>query len=182
MPREIDAAVQASLEDTSRSEIVLCFLTVTVPNIDGPIRLVSEENGGVSFANGLPINYRLGGFLFNALPFAFERLSDDERPPRGALVVPEYGSKVGSFLRRISDPALLRVELYPLSGWSASVDGDNARNPTGTPELIFLAEHVFIRSASGGMSTIQCEIGGYDFTQEPLGPRTTKALCPDLYR
>ena len=182
MPRTIDTAIQASLESTSRSELLLVFLTVTDPNLTAPIRVVCEENKGVSFANGLPINYVLAGNLFYGLPFSFSRLSDDERPARGVLNVPAFSSQIGDWLRGMTDPARLRVEIYAQSAWADAVDGNNARNPVTTPELIYDANHMFLRDAQGGKTMIQCEVGGYDFTQEPLGPRATKDLCPDLYR
>lgn len=182
MPRPINEVVQAALESTARSELMLVFLTITDPAVVDPIRIVCEEHKGISSANGLPINYKLGGNLYAAIPFGFSRLSDDERPARARLSVPAFSNVIGEWLRNMTDPARMRLAIYPLSNWVDEVDVDNARVPVGTPELIYDADHMFLRTASGDSSTINCEIGGYDFTQEPLGPRATKALCPDIYR
>jgi hypothetical protein len=183
MPRTIDSTIQASLESVSRAELLLVFLTITDPNVAGPIRVVCEEDRGISTKNGKVINYYLDGALHYALPFSFSRLTDDERPARGQMSVPAFSSKIGDWLRTMQEPARLHVAIYAGSAWSDDVDAaNNARNHAAAPELIYNANHMFLRSASGGMTAIDAEVGGYDFTQEPLGPRATKTLCPDIYR
>lgn len=183
MPRTIDATIQASLESVSRAELLLVFLTITDPNVEGPIHLVCEEDRGISTRNGKVINYYLNDVLHFGVPFSFSRLSDDERPARGKISVPAFNSQIGDWLRAMQEPARLQVSIYAESSWSDAVDDTwNARDHASAPELIYDANHMFLRTASGTMTTIDGEVGGYDFTQEPLGPRATKSLCPDIYR
>lgn len=182
MPFDIDPDYQALLEQTQRPEIVLCFLTITDPNAVDPIRIVCEENKGISFANALPINYYLDGDLFSALPFSFSRVSDNDQPARAVLNVPAFSSEIGNWLRTMADPARLRMQLYLESDWSPAIGVGNSRSPSGTPELLYDANHLWLRSGRGGMTVITADLGGYDFTREPLGKRVTKDLCPDIFR
>lgn len=179
----INPVYQNLLEQAQRPEVVLCFVTITDPNVVDPIRIVCEENKGVSYANALPINYKLGGLLFTALPFSFSRVSDNDQPARAVINVPAFSSSIGDWLRSMVDPARLRIQLYLESDWAAAVSGvDNSRSPSGTPELLYDANHLWLRLARGGMTVITADIGGYDFTREPLGKRVTKDICPDIFR
>ena len=183
MARNIDATVQTQLESPGRSEIVLCFLTVTDPDRDEPARIVCEENGNISFANGLGTNYYLEGNLYYAIPYKFSRLSDDDRPARAILTVPAFHRLILQWFREMQNPARLKFEAYAESAWGDTIDDvDNSRSPASTPNLIYSADLMWLRNVDAGGTQIACEIGGYDFTQEPLGYRATKSLCPDLYR
>lgn len=183
MPRTIDDTTQTELESADRSQILLTFLTIIDPNEVDPIRIVCEESKGVSFENGLSINYVLDGNLHYAIPFSFSRMSDDDRPARATLNVPAFSSDIGDWLRNMTEPARLRIQIYSMADWNETVEIlNNSRSPVGTPEIIYDANHIWLRTSTGGMSTISVELGGYDFTQEPLGYRATKDLCPDLYR
>lgn len=181
--RTIDTTVQTQLESEGRSELILCFLTVTDPSRPDPVRIVCEESGNVSYANGLGINYYLDGNLHYALPFKPARLSDDDRPSRATISVPAFDRRILEWFREMQNPARLKIDCYAASAWSGSaLDADNAKSPSGTPKRIYLADHMWLRNVSAGGIDITAEIGGYDFTQEPLGKRATKDLCPDLYR
>jgi len=182
MARIIDDAVQTELESPGRSELILCFLTVTDPTRDTPARVVCEENGNISFANGLAINYYLDGDLYYGLPFRPARMSDDDRPARATLTVPAYHRLILEWFRVMQNPARLKIDFYAASAWPAAVDADNARTPSTAPNRVYLADKLWLRNVAAGGTEISCEIGGYDFTQEPLGKRATKNLCPDLYR
>lgn len=184
--RTIDPDVQTQLESTGRTDLVLCFLTVTDPERPGdPARIVCEENGNISHANGRGINYYLAGNLHIALPFRPARLSDDDRPARAVLVVPAFDRRILQWFRDMQNPARLKIDFYSAAGWDgATLDADNAKSPTATagPQRIYLADHMWLRGVDAGGIEIRAEIGGYDFTQEPLGKRATKDLCPDIYR
>jgi hypothetical protein len=180
--RTIDGSVQTQLESPGRSDLVLCFLTVTDPARDVPARIVCEENGSISYANGLGINYYLDGDLYYALPYKFSRLSDDDRPARATLTVPTFDRRILLWLQEMQNPARLRFDAYAGSAWGSALDADNARSPIATPKRIYLADLMWLRNVSAGGTEIVCEVGGYDFTQEPLGKRATKDLCPDIYR
>lgn len=180
--RTIDGVVQSQLESPSRTDIVLCFLTVTDPARDEPARIVCEENGNVPRANGLFINYYLVGDLYYGLPYKFSRLTDDDRPARATLTVPAFDRRIMLWLQEMQNPARLRVDCYAASAWASTLDADNARSPSTTPKRIYLADLMWLRNVSAGGIEIVCEVGGYDFTQEPLGLRATQDLCPDLYR
>lgn len=187
MARTIDDAVQTHLESPARTDILLCFLTVTDPaRPTDPARIVMEENGNVPMANGAFVNWYLNGNLFYGLPYRFTRMTDDDRPSRAQLLVPTYTPIIVEWFRKMDAPARMRFEAYSSSAWLSALDADNARSvspsPDVSPELVYLADHIWLRHMNASITTITLELGGYDFTQEGLGPLASKQLCPDLYR
>lgn len=182
--RDIDPDFQTQLESPARTEIVLMFVTVNDPaHADQPIRVVNENNGNCSFANGKFINYYLNGNLHIGFPFTLALLTDDDQPARARIIVPAVHRTIAKWFREMQTPARLTIDLYALSGWGEAVAiADNARSPIGTPKRLYLADKVWVLDVTIGATQIVLELGGYNFTQEPLGPRATKALCPDLYR
>lgn len=183
MPRDIDQPLQDELESTERSEILLCFLTLQAASSPLPLRYVTEEKSGVSFDNGLPIDYMLGGNTYSALPFSFERLSDGDRPPIGKLRVSNIGGIVGGLLIDYAEPLSVNAKLYALSDWNLPVFPGNVRNPQGTPTLVYEAAHMRLKDISGNVSMVEGTLGNYDLTQEPFPfVRLTADRAPDLFR
>jgi hypothetical protein len=182
MPRIINNANQDQLESVSRTSVILCFLTLNDPLRDEPARIVCEETGNISFANGQFINYWLDGNLFIGLPFRPDRLSDNDQVARAKLSIPAYDRRIGEWFRAMQDPGRMKIEYYSSDDWGMALDSNNARTPTGTPSQIYLADHLWVKEVSGGGTEISVDISGYDFSQEPLGYRATQELCPDLFR
>lgn len=181
--RDIDSDVQTQLESVGRTDLVLVFLTVNDPaHPDIPIRLVCEENGNISHNAGFPINYYLLGNLHYGFPFRFSRLTDDDRPARATLNVPAFDRRIVQWFRDMVTPARLTAALYSAAAWDDEVDSFNARDHGTTINRIYFADKMWLRNVSAGGIEIVCELGGYDFTQEPLGKRATQDLCPDLFR
>jgi len=181
--RDIDDGVQTQLESPARTDLILCFFTITNPADSPPIYLVCEEYGNISWANNGPINYYLDGNLHLGFPFRFTRLTDDDRSARTVVVLPGFDRRIVQWFKDMTDPARLRADCYSSAAWvGASLDMDNARTPLTTPKRVYLADKLWLRNVSVTGSEITAELGGYDYTQEPLGYRTTKSLTPDLYR
>lgn len=182
MPRIISNTNQDQLESVGRTSVILCFLTVTDPSRPTPARVVCEESGNVSYANGKFINYWLDGNLFFGLPFRPARVSDNDQIARAKLIVPAYDRRIGEWFRAMQEPARIKIEFYSSADWDASLDSNNARTPTGMPSQIYLADKLWLREVTGGGIDISLDLSGYDFSQEPLGHRATQSLCPDLFR
>src|SRR5262245_13856675 len=102
MPRTIDDDLQTQLESPGRTEITLVFLTVLRTDTDEVIRVVCEENGNISYANGLAINYWLDSELHAAFPFRIPPLSDDDRPARASIVVPASSREIVQWFRELN--------------------------------------------------------------------------------
>ena len=181
MARDIADTVQTQLESPTRTEVLLCFLTVTSPNIAEPARIVCEESGNASIHNGRFLSYVLDGETFVGIPFRPEPLSDNEEVPRATFTIPAYDLQIAEWFQDMEDTGRMKIEYYPSSSWGAP-DDDALRQPIGIPLPVYSADHVFIRRASGGSAEVTCEVSGYDLSQEPLGERATPTLTPDLYR
>lgn len=189
--RALTDSFRNALEASASGEVVLIFLTIAHADLPGtPIRVVSEDQGGVSYKNGLLVNYKyqnlnldeVSSHLYLGCPFLMELLSDDDRPPRGTLTVPDVDRSIGINVLALTSAPEITVTLLKLSDFSDAVDGDNARNPTGTPDVEYFAEALFLRNFSGDASMVSADIQSTDIAGE-FWPKTraTSDLLPALY-
>lgn len=181
--RAITDSFRNALEASASGEVVLIFLTIAHDDLpDTPIRVVSEDQRGVSYLNGLIVNYKYGSQLYLGCPFLMELLTDDDRPPRGTLTVPDVDRSIGINVLALTSAPEITVTLLKLSDFSDAVDGDNARNPTGTPAVEYYAESLFLRNFSGDASMVSADIQSTDLAGEPWPKtRATSDMLPALY-
>lgn len=179
--RTLTAAFRNSLEASVSSEVVLVFATITHASLT-TIRVVSEDHGGVSHYEGEIINYRYGGELFLGCPFMIDLLTDDDRPPRARIAVPDVNRTIGIEILALADSPRIKIELLKLSDFSAAIDVDNARNPVGTPTVEYVADYLYLKNVSGDAVMLQAEIQSYDLVGEswPL-TRSTQDRLPALW-
>lgn len=182
--RAISTGLRAAIDATSSSEVVLVFLTITHDDLATPIRLVSEDENGVSYNSGAIINYNLGGYLHYGCPFSLALLTDDERLPRGQLTFVDPEREFGLAILSIVDSPRLKFELYKLSDWTVgSYDSNNARSPSGTPLPEYKADYLFLKNVSSDGILIQAEVASYDLVGEPWPKiRSTHERLPGLFR
>lgn len=181
--RLVPAAVRAELEKSSSAEVWLVFGEIRHPSLIDPIRVVSENDAGISYANGLPINYYYLGDLYQGLPFAFDLLSDGEQAPRSTITVPNVRREIGKAALLLTDSPRLFITIVPLSAYTLTVGASNARNHASPePTVIYAARHLFLRNVSGDSIAVQADVEGYDLTAEPWpAVRTTPEKTPALY-
>lgn len=182
--RALSTGYRNEIEASSSGEVTLVFITVTHADLDTPVRLVSEDENGVSYNDGLIINYNKGGNLFLGCPFALELLTDDERPPRGRITMADPERRIGIGILPLVDSPRLKIEVVALSDYvEGTYDGNNARSPSGTPTVQYTADHLFLRNVSGDAMTVEAEIASYDMVGEPWTYiRATQDRLPGLFR
>lgn len=186
--RTITNATRNSFQSRANTELLLMFAEITHPTLDAPIRIVTEDINGISYQNGLAINYKWDGgyggplLLFQACPFAPTLLSDDDNPPRAQIHVANANRKIGLAVMALTVSPLIRLSGLILSDFSSSLDSDNARTPIGTPSVWYDAKYLLLRNVSGDDSLVKGDIMPYDPTTEPCPPiRTTQDRTPGLY-
>lgn len=182
--RAISTTFRNAIEATSSSEVALVFLTITHDDLDEPIRLVSEDDNGVSYNAGAIINYNLNGELFYGCPFSLALLTDDERPPRGQLTFVDPEREFGLAILSIVDSPRIKFELYKLSDYvEGTYDSSNARSPSGSPVPEYVADYLFLKNVSSDGMIIQAEVASYDLVGEPWPKiRSTHDRMPALFR
>lgn len=181
--RSISTSFRNSLEDRHNPELILVFATISHPNLYEPIRVVCEDVEGVSYnANGI-INYKWNGDLYYGCPFSFSLLTDDEQPPRSKLTIHNVDRKIGQAILAIDSSPRFRFSILKSSDFGSSYDSDNARTPTGTPEIEYDADYLYLRDVSGDQSVITADIVTFDIENEPCPAlRATQDVTPCLYR
>ncbi|HMF27648.1 MAG TPA: hypothetical protein VKE42_02690, partial [Candidatus Cybelea sp.] len=75
MPRSITSAYRIATHATFRSEVDLCFVTITNSGLASPIQVVWDTKDFYRIAPAIPAN------LYSGFPFDLELLTDDESAP-----------------------------------------------------------------------------------------------------
>lgn len=180
--RDVSASLRATVNSSASSELFVTFVTITHPRLARIIRVVCEADGNISFANGKPVNYKLGGELFLAVPFSVSWLSDGENPAEARASIPAIDREIGDEIRSLIEPPQLRMQVAKSSDFDILYDEDNARNPYGTPTIESDAKYLFLRDVQGSGVSISGRIARFDMGKEPYPPqRALKRNAPALY-
>lgn len=182
--RAISTTFRNAIEAVSSSEVALVFLTITHDDLDEPIRLVSEDENGVSYYNGEIINYNLDGYLYYGCPFSLALLTDDERPPRGQLSFVDPEREFGLAILSIVDSPRIRFDVFKLSDFvEGTYDSNNARSPSGSSVAEYVADYLFLKNVSSDGMIVQADVASYDLVGEPWPKlRSTHNRMPALFR
>ena len=101
MSRSITTTARQATYDAETSEAFLILLTLTHPDLAGPIRVV---NNGVDVVSG--------GDTFIAFPFRLSLPTDsDERPPRARLSIDNVDRQIVTAVRQVSGPIGVLMEI-----------------------------------------------------------------------
>lgn len=181
--RQISTSFRNEIEASSSSGLLLVFATITHASFTEDVRIVAEDQKGCSFYNGQIVNYRYGGDLFLGCPFAITLLSDDERPPRAQIVIPDPSRRLGLAVLALTDSPMITFEVLKLSDFSSAIDADNARNPVGTPVVEYSATELYLRNVRGDVLQVEAQLSTYDVIGEPWPYiRSVKSVLPGLFR
>lgn len=181
--REVSNAFRAMMEAQASGEVILVFADIEHDDLDETVRVVSEDQGGVSYLNGQIVNYKYGGNLYQGCPFLTQLISDDDRAPRGLITVPDVDRAIGRRVLALGSSPEITLRLMKLSDFSDGVDGDNARTPTGTPDVEYEAAGFLLRNVAGDAIAVQGELQGTGIRGEPWPKtRATPDVCPGLYK
>lgn len=182
MSRPISDRLAVSLEEQHSDEVLLCFVTISHDELAEPIRVVSENHQGISYANGKPINYLLDGHTYLAMPFGFNLPSDDERAPRVSLTIPNVDRLIGATVAELVTSPRIDIAVYALADWNSAVDVNNARSPIGVPVRELAVDYLFIKSVTADAMTVVGDLTTYDLADEPWpNVRVTKDRFPGVF-
>lgn len=183
MPRVLSNAFRRKIEQRDSPALLLCFVVVTHADLAAPIRMVSEDRVGYSrSSNGLLINYNLSSNLYLTVPFYFDLVTDNERAPATKIAVPDVDRTIDLSILALVDSPVLTFELYQASDWGTSLDGNNARSPTGTPERLYFSPFLKMKNFTCDQVIAQADLASFDFTGEPWPyHRVTKDSIPGAY-
>lgn len=165
--RNISAFTRNELQAPESGEVFLWLATVTHASLSEPIRVATENGGGISYRNGNIVGYKLGGNRFLGCPFALDWVSDNDQMPRGKIVMPDPDRRIGLEVLKLVDSPRFKIELYRETDWSDTYDYQNCREPTGAPLQEAVADFLYLRNVSGDAVSIQADITVVDFNNEP---------------
>lgn len=176
MPRILDSAVRASLEEVAGGDQPLIFLTIDHPDLEAPLRVVND--GGT--VAGAPAEWSYDGATYLAFPFTASLLTDGDGPPRAEIEIANVDRRIGEALRDLdTPPQLAMVALLP-ADFDTTV---NPRTEIGSAVPIWSASGLVLRNVEGDAVAVRGTVESVDDTQEPWPSlRATQALLPGLYR
>ncbi len=180
--RAISQSLRDSIESSATGEVLLCFATITHDDLVDPIRVVSEDDGGVSYNAGAIINYRWNGYLYLGVPFLWTIVSDTDQVPRASITIPNVQDILGTTLISLSTSPRLRLDLLKLSDFSAAIDAENARNEIGDVYPEFTADYLYLTDVKGDVMAVSGSITTYDLSSDPWPyVRMTQNRMPGIF-
>lgn len=175
MPRTITPSVRQSIEASASSELLLCFATITHPNLSQPVYVVADV-----------VDYIYGGNRFYGIPFNFKLLTDSDRVAGAQIAIPNVDQIIGNIVQKIAGTwPRLKLEVLVGSDFGSitTVDGRKTRQALGTPTVEYSADHLRITQVTGDAIQVQGTISGIDLSREPWpSSRATKSRLPALFR
>lgn len=181
--RPTSYSLRSTANASASGEVILTFVTITHPNMHAAIRVVSEDDSGISYANGKIVNYRLDGLLYKGMPFRLSYLSDGENLAQANAAIPNIDQEIGEQVRALTTAPSIRFRCIKASDFDELYDEDNARNPIGIPTVEYDADYLYLRDVQGNDMVVMGSISTFDLGNEPYPPtRTIKEITPALYR
>ena len=180
--RSIPEHGRNQLESPHRDDVPLFFFRIVTRSSESPqewFHFVSEgTQAGVSYDNGAAVNYRWRNLLWFGLPMRLTWLSDDERPARGHVSVPNIDRRIGMFAHRLQRGAAIWIAMCWLSDFTTALDSENARNAVSSdpaPDLETL-DAMFLRNVTIDSVSVEADFGTRDLSVE-IFPRN-RAVQP----
>lgn len=181
--RGVSTAFRLAEDAQATGDVILIFVTISHPTLVDPIRVVSEDEGGVSYFNGAVVNYRYDGNLYLGCPFKLTFVTDNDQPAQAQVTVPNVDRVIGEKVLGLTSPPTFDIAVMMASNFDDLYDEDNARNPIGTPDIDVEANFLFLRNVKGNVMQLTGDLMTYDIGNEPYPPiRTIKSKTPALYR
>lgn len=175
MPRNITFPFRQSIEAPASDEILLCFATLTHPQLSVPVRVAADV-----------VDYIYGDNRFYGIPFSFQLLTDSDRVASAQIKMQNVDQIIGNIVKKMRTTwPRLKLEVLAASdfGPASIVDGRKTRQPLGTPIVEYSADHLRIVAVKGDVVAVEGTITGIDLSREPYPtPRATKSRLPSLFR
>ncbi|HXF88147.1 MAG TPA: DUF1833 family protein [Xanthobacteraceae bacterium] len=165
--RNLSAKFRRQIEAVAADDPLVMFAEVYAADLLDPVRVNSDV-----------VDYVYGGNTWIGCGFSLVFLTDDERPPRARVSIPNVDRRIGAAARAVSS---VRLNLYLML--KSDFDDNDPRQPIGAPVPEYVARHLFLRNVSCDALTLSGEITAFDLAAEPWPKiRSTPDLLPGLYR
>ncbi len=166
----ISASLREALVAQDSDVIVLAFLTVTHPELSGPLRFVSDG-----------VDYVRGGETWTGLPFDIKILDDTDSPPKATIEIPNVDRIIGeAVLGMGNEPARIMIEL--LSSEDFDIEAE-PRQEIGTAHVNYRAAGLFLVNVTVDVTKVSGTLKSWDYTQEVVPAiSATRDILPGLFR
>jgi hypothetical protein len=165
--RNVSASFRRQIEAIAADDPLVMFAEVYAGELLEPVRVNSDIT-----------DYLYAGHTWIGCGFALIFLSDDERPPRARVSIPNVDRRIGAAVLAVPS-VRLNLQLMLKSDF----DDNEPRQPIGTPVPEYVARHLFLRNVSCDALALTGEISSFDLAAEPWPKiRSTPDLLPGLYR
>ena len=171
MARVISASLRKELESPESAEAVLVFITISHPDFDDSIRVVSDS-----------ASYVWKGDTYIGFPFDIVLLSDDDKPPTASLTVQNVDRRIGMAIENITTPPRLRIDVLGASWFDQTVNPRVALDMP-EPDADYTADMLFLNDVEVSAFEVKASIVSWNYVQEVWpGIRATQSRLPGLYR
>jgi hypothetical protein len=165
--RNLSARFRRQVEAVTADDPLVMFAEVYAADLLDPVRVNSDVT-----------DYLYDGHLWIGCGFSLVFLSDDERPPRARISIPNVDRRIGAAALAVRS---VRLNLHLLL--KSDFDDNEPRQPIGNPAPEYSARHLFLRNVSCDALALSAEIASFDLAAEPWPKiRSTPDLLPGLYR
>ncbi|HXF88295.1 MAG TPA: hypothetical protein VNK48_08085 [Xanthobacteraceae bacterium] len=165
--RNVSTKFRRQIEAIAAADPLVMFAEVYAADLLDPVRVNSDV-----------ADYIYAGVTWIGCGFSLVFLSDDERPPRARVSIPNVDRRIGAAARAVPS---VRLNLHLML--KSDFDDNDPRQPIGTPVPEYSARHLWLRNVSCDALALSGELTGPDLAAEPWPKiRSTPDLLPGLYR
>lgn len=169
MARSISSSLRRILLLQESGEAIVCFFTITHPDLADPIRVVSDG-----------VDYEWQGERWIGFPFRWQLLTDDETAPRCQIELQNVDRRIGDALQSLSSTVRLQIDIVAASEFDQTVD---PRLPLGTPPEEYSAAHLRLSNVTVDAMAITGDVVSRDYSQDAFpGRLASQDRFPGLYR
>lgn len=167
--RSVSPEFRREIEKQQSADFALIFLTISHPELEEVIRVVSD-----------PKDFVWGGKTFQGFQFEISLLSDTDKFPEARLTMQNVDQRVGESLRRVRAPARIRIDVISASQFDLTV---SPRTEIGTADVEYTADSLYLVEVEVDVMEISGRLMSWNYSQELWpGVRATQDRCPGLYR
>lgn len=167
--RTVSASFRREMEREESGQAALYFLTISHPELDDDIRVVSDSK-----------DYSYGGQTYIGFLFDLIILDDKQTFPEARLTVQNVDQKIGQVLRSVVSPPRIDIKIIQMTEFDLTVD---PRTPISTPYVEYSAPELYLVDVDVTALEISGRIVSWNYSQELWpGVRATQSRCPGLFR
>jgi hypothetical protein len=171
MARQISASLRKELEDQETGDAILVFITITHPDLDEAIRVVSDT-----------VDYVWNSDTYIGFPFDIQLLTDNDSPPRASLTIQNVDRRIGNAIDSLTSPPRFRIDVMGASWFDQTVVPRVAID-SPEPEADYTADRLFLSDVTVTAFEVSATIVSWNYVQEVWpGIRATQSRLPGLYR